>query len=828
MAIWIWRWRRTMLEKAQWIARAAFRRFARLATTFRKCRMLISGQARGAWKGCGAPHARFARTPIRAAELFSQTTKAPRTAEFSPTDRLSRAEGALQSRGARKAGMLESQNFFLKVFARVSPVFLALGLAFFSAHASLARENSETHNNSNRRQAAATQFAHAEGLRAELNSKPAEKRTLSAYKQVVSSYRRVYLITPHAAEVPDALLAVAELYSEMGDKFGRSYYQLAADSYKFLLHEYPTSHYGQDAMLRTARLQKDQLGDAVGASKTFEEFLKKYPRSSRKREAQESLAELALLRTSEETPAAKSEGAGESEKTAEAAESSRRVPAEAVPVYAAANSGKVPRLRRIGTSASADSTRVTIDLEDLVQYASARIRNPDRIFFDLHAARLTPELARQNIHVEGDLLSAVRVAQNQAGVVRVVLNVSGVKDYTASLLSNPPQLVIDLYPDSHGAVVRAAKAKRNARQGDEDANVDSAAPREEGSGVQAVATAVARVEPFGPPASLAGTAVNPTGSDASGSSVSGPRNSSLVDNATTATARGGKSRKNAKSLGAKPDLIRPASAALPTRDGQSTLTRTLGLKISRIVIDAGHGGHDTGTIGPTGLMEKDLCLDVAQRLGKIIHQRLPGAEVVYTRADDTFIPLEERTNIANQAKADLFLSIHANSSRDHAARGIETYYLNLKGSAEAMEVAARENASSQEGVHELQDLVKRIARTEKIDESRELAEDIQDSLAKRVEKSGKSIRNRGVRKAPFVVLIGADMPSILTEISFLSNPADEKLLKKPEQRQKVAEGLYQGVVSYLESMNSVTLNLPAKSGAGRPSAAAVEQSRNQN
>src|SRR5207245_4030696 len=176
-----------------------------------------------------------------------------------------------------------------------------------------------------------------------------------------------------------------------------------------------------------------------------------------------------------------------------------------------------------------------------------------------------------------------------------------------------------------------------------------------------------------------------------------------------------------KSSNGKPDLVQPASTPQPTRGGQSTLTRALGLKVGRIVIDAGHGGHDTGTIGPTGLMEKDLCLDVALRLGKIIEQRLPGADVVYTRSDDSFIPLEERTNIANQAKADLFISIHANSSRDHAARGIETYYLNLKGSAEAMEVAARENATSQGGVHDLQDLVMKITKTEKIDESKELA-----------------------------------------------------------------------------------------------------------
>ena len=282
--------------------------------------------------------------------------------------------------------------------------------------------------------------------------------------------------------------------------------------------------------------------------------------------------------------------------------------------------------------------------------------------------------------------------------------------------------------------------------------------------------------------------------------------------------------------GKKPDFVQPASAPLPTRDGQSTLTRALGLKIGRIVIDAGHGGHDTGTIGPTGLMEKDLCLDVALRLGKIIQQRLPSADVVFTRSDDTFIPLEERTHIANEAKADMFVSIHANSSQDTAARGIETYYLNLKGSPEAMEVAARENATSDQGIHELEDLVKQIARTEKIDESREFAEDVQDSLSKRVQKTAKVVKNRGVRKAPFVVLIGADMPSILTEISFLSNPADEKLLKQPEHRQRVAEGIFQGIAGYLQSLNSVTVNqnnspVPRKTTT---SASAAEASRNRN
>src|SRR6266404_305707 len=597
MAIWTWRWRRTMLERALWTARTVFRHFAKRATTCRKYRMLISAQARDAWKICGPIRAQSARNPIRAGESFLQTSEA---SGFSELRNGVRAAGALHGSRARKAGMLAGQNFLQKLFARVSPVFLVLALAFFCAQTSLAGEVSEASNNADRRAAASAQFARAEDLRAELNSKPIDKRALSDYKQVVSSYRRVYLITPHANEVPDALLAVAELYSEMGDRFGRSYYQVAVDTYKFLVHDYPTSHYGQDAMLRMAKLQKDQLGDAAGASKTFEEFLKKYPRSGRKREVQESLAEIALLRSGEEAAEPKKEASASdtgkaAEKTAEAAESARKVPADAVPVYAAENSGKVPRLRRIGTSTSADSTRVTIDLEDLVQYASARIRNPDRIFFDLHAARLTPELARQNIHVEGDLLSAVRVAQNQAGIVRVVLTINGVKDYTASLLTNPPQLVIDLYPDTRGAAVRAAKSKRNAAPGPiEEPSVDAAAAREERAGVQAVSTATTRVEPFGPPvpAESGGAIVSSTAATAGGppSALPAPRNSSLMAPASKSRSR------NAKALGGKPDLIQPANAAPPTRDGQSTLTRTLGLKIGRIVIDPGHGGHDTGTI----------------------------------------------------------------------------------------------------------------------------------------------------------------------------------------------------------------------------------------
>jgi len=732
--------------------------------------------------------------------------------------------------------MFGGKKILHKGFARLSPVFVALGCVLTVAAAAPGKTAAKAAATAAvRRQSASTQFARAEEQRAALNSKATEKRTLADYKLVVTGYRRVALITPRASEVPDSLLAVAELYTEMGDRFGRSYYQSAADSYQFLVREYPTSRYCQDATLRAAKLQRDQLGDSALAKKTYEDFLKRYPRSPRKREAQEALAELALLQNGDATNDVTSNSTNASP-TAEDVRANAPVHSGGKSV-GRPGSREIPRVRMIRADANGDTTRVTIDLEDSVQYASGRIANPERIFFDLHAARLTPEVARGNVRVDGGLLTAVRVAQNHEGVVRVVLDVNGVKEYTASMTNNPPRLLIDLYGNSRAAApMRAAKGKRGQEAVVEDSNesavaasgartVQDAAPK--GRGTDADSASEQRAE-------NSKSAIS--GAIGGGATGNGVINDSGAVNNSSAVARnslpGAKSTKSksikATTSSAKPDLIRPASTPQPTRDGQSTLTRALGLKIGRIVIDAGHGGHDTGTIGPTGLMEKDLCLDVALRLGKIIEQRLPGADVIYTRSDDSFVPLEERTNIANQAKADLFVSIHANSSRDHAARGIETYYLNLKGSAEAMEVAARENATAQGGIHELQDLVMKIARTEKIDESKELAEDIQDSLSKRIQKSNKPMKNRGVRKAPFVVLIGADMPSILTEISFLSNPADEQMLKKPEQRQKVAEGLYQGVVSYLESMNSVTMNLPSKPGAGRPGAAAVEQSRNQN
>jgi N-acetylmuramoyl-L-alanine amidase len=524
-------------------------------------------------------------------------------------------------------------------------------------------------------------------------------------------------------------------------------------------------------------------------------------------------------------------------------------PAANVEQVAAANvdasgtkrSGKRALVTGIRHWSTATYTRVAIDLGDNVTYEAARVPNPDRIYFDLHGTRLASELVGKSFAVTDDgFLKRVRAAQYTDDVTRVVLDVNDVTEYSAFLLPNPYRLIIDIHGgkgagSSHPSEQRplAGDPDREQGTGNSEATptVEAPAPRVaamvKATAARPVPNTVAtksknttsevadlsempgRVEATSKPTSKPISAV--VGSDASSDSrrsatgdrqaaadetetPSGVPQTSVTAPATTIKkTRKGKTKADSSTT-AVADAT-PARAAAPMADGETSLVRALGLKIGRIVIDAGHGGHDSGTIGADGIEEKDVVLDVALRLGKLLSERL-GAEVIYTRADDTFIPLETRTAIANKAQADLFLSIHANSSPDASARGVETYYLNFTSDPTALDVAARENAVSDQSIHQLSDLVKKIALKDKIAESREFASDVEGSLYSGLAKGNAGLKDRGVKKAPFVVLIGANMPSILAEISFVTNPKDASQLAQPEYRQRVAESLYKGVARY--------------------------------
>jgi N-acetylmuramoyl-L-alanine amidase len=612
------------------------------------------------------------------------------------------------------------------------------------------------------REDARFQFERAVRMRTTLEGYLEPDRALDDYKRTVSAYHRVYLITPDTEEAAPALIAEGELYREMGRLFDPRYFQAAIDRYNFLLNQYPGSRYRSGALFAIGEIQRDDLDKSADAEASFQEFLRRFPRSARAADARQALKDVSARRDSVHIP-----GQDLGHEAVEPRISERRTPS----------------VEDVRTLTAEDSTRIIVTLEDTIRYDAIRI--PDRIYFDLYKARINPKLAGKTLDVNNGLLKSVRVAQNKPDVVRLVLDVNGSRDYSAFLLSNPVRLVIDVYARPAATATKLLPPPASANEsapakiaGGTSADRFPAAPSESVS----VSPDDKTAEPALPPLRIAAK-----------TSVSQSHLEPLP-------------MPKRNSNGPVSLVPEPLSESKPTRDGQRSLTRALGLKISRIVIDPGHGGHDTGTIGSRGLMEKDLCLDVALRLGHLIEQKLPGAVVIYTRKDDSFIPLEDRTKIANEAKADLFISIHANSSHDPAARGVETYYLNFATSEESMEVASRENALAQESLHDLQDIIKKIARNEKLEESKEFASDIQDSLAQRLQVVSHSEKNRGVKKAPFVVLIGADMPSVLSEISFVSNPNDEKLLRKIDQRQRIADGLYRGIASYLDSLNSLSYN----------------------
>ncbi len=709
---------------------------------------------------------------------------------------------------------------------------LALLLPALPAHARVHRSGSW----------ADAQFAAAQQLQQALEARPLETRTRHDYERVIYAYRRVYLGAPSAGRADPSVVAAAQMTEEMGRRFNDpDILRSAIQQYEFLRSQYPGSKNRFDALFRIGEIYKDDLHDKARSNATFNEFLHRYPRNQFAEAARQALAEPAQpanLRSKDAIGAAKKNPKPTPNSGSEASSAQDNSIQNNSATTAESTYGKPSRVIGIRHWSAPDYTRVAIDLEQDVKFQSQRIEHPDRVFFDLFNTQLDAKLAGKTFDVSDSLLKDIRLSQYKLGSTRVVLDLNDRSDFNASLLSNPPRLIIEVHSGEVHSRNTSTQSKENqndakefsadvdldrpvgktlldsiANNADEpsqptqtniekpnrttvvldhgvkktivEADDEDAVPQDNDQGDKDKdrnkdKADVAKLDPpaadFSPtrPASI----------------IPGARSTS--DHLKSGTA---KSKR-------KPSADLDVREAQPTASGDRSLIRALGLKIGKIVIDPGHGGHDTGTIGPNGLEEKDLVLDVSRRLGKLLQTRL-GSEVIYTRRDDTFIPLETRTAIANQEAADLFVSVHANSSHDPAARGVETYYLNFTSSPEALEVAARENAVSEKSIHELQDLVKKIALREKIEESQEFASDVQRSLHTGLATKNPGMRDRGVKKAPFIVLIGANMPSILAEISFVSNPGDERRLRTADYRQKIAESLYRGIAKYVSGLSGI-------------------------
>jgi N-acetylmuramoyl-L-alanine amidase len=411
-------------------------------------------------------------------------------------------------------------------------------------------------------------------------------------------------------------------------------------------------------------------------------------------------------------------------------------------------------IKSIKRSVLPDVVRLVIEMDGEVPFHDERITDPERLFVDLAPAQTTNALAEQTLRftADSDIVRQVRVGKQANKTTRIVLDAGGVSTYSIYALYQPYRLVIDC--------VRG--------------------PR-----------------PLPPPLPIVGKYFIATWARKLPSTTA--QNAPLLQAAL---------------LSDVPPAPAAEAAAIPEKNatGGFSMARQLGLGVSRIVIDPGHGGHDPGAMG-NGVSEAELVLDIALRVEKLL-QKQPGIEVVLTRKTDDFVSLAERTALANRESADLFLSIHANASEDGSVRGIETYFLNFANNLSAAAVAARENAASGQSMGALPDFVKAIALNNKLDESRDFATYVQRSMIEKLRVANRTTKDLGVKQAPFVVLIGAAMPSVLAEISFVTNPQEAKLLKSSAYRQRIADALFAAIRKYQTSLRSINGQAASASESG--------------
>jgi N-acetylmuramoyl-L-alanine amidase len=421
-----------------------------------------------------------------------------------------------------------------------------------------------------------------------------------------------------------------------------------------------------------------------------------------------------------------------------------RSPAAAptAPSVAASGVATPVTLLEIRREALPDTLRVTLELDREVAFYNERIEGPPRVFIDLSNTRAADALKDATIPFPDGPVRQVRVGRQLNARTRVVLDLSGAGSHSVYAVYNPYRIIID--------IERAAPA--------------------------ATAVLPARRTPIVTKPARAPVVIT---SNASGT----PHPPAAAPPPAEGTAT---------------DSSKPAPAAPPQNtNGSFSLARQLGLGVTRIVIDPGHGGHDPGA-RVNGISEAALVLDVATRLEELLKQQ--DVEVVLTRRTNAYVALEERTSLANRSDADLFLSIHANASTATSARGVETYFLNFAPNPEAEAIAARENSGSAKSMRHLPHIVQAIALNNKLDESRDFATIVQSALYQELRKSNRTLKNLGVKQAPFMVLVGAAMPSVLAEISFMSNRGEATLLKTERYKQQIAEALLAGIMRYQNSL----------------------------
>jgi N-acetylmuramoyl-L-alanine amidase len=593
---------------------------------------------------------------------------------------------------------------------------------------------------------------------------------------------------------------------------------------------YPASGYADNALWQAATVALAAFRvygsdvDREDAERLLSRLVRGYPSSSLRQKATTLLrtAQAPAKRIPTPTRQARVDPPAPPVTPAAATRTVEESPATRVsPAPAVARPAPQALLRKVTRHTFNDFVRVIVELDAEVAFRREEITGPARLYFDFEDTQAAADLQDSVLRFEGPAGRQIRLGRPRASTTRLVVDLDGTESYSVFTLYSPYRLAIDLRhrplapppivarhapsPVGQMAPAVASRAVANDLLTPERI-VPRPLPHPLARRPVATVTPVAarRVAPVMAPPPLTARALRIS-----------PRMKLLRAPESGPTARRIEERLAQDLARKKPPLaasqpialVAPPPAAVPSAPAQNgaggySLARQLGLGVSRIVIDPGHGGHDPGVPGGRHTTESEVVLDVALRLEKLL-AREPGVDVVMTRRTDVFVPLEQRTAMANRAGADLFLSIHANSSRNKQASGVETYFLNFANNPEAEAVAARENATAAQSMHQLTDMVRAITLNNKLDESRDFAQRVQSTLVSRLGVHNDQLRDRGVKQAPFVVLIGAGMPSVLAEIAFLSHQGENDLLRTERYRQRVAEALFEAVVTYQRSLKGL-------------------------
>lgn len=628
------------------------------------------------------------------------------------------------------------------------------------------------------------------------------------WQAVMKPFERSLAAAPKGEYAPKSMYFIGRSLEELSRRsFLKSDRKAALDAFDRMLAAHPKHEWSDDSLYRKGMIWSEQAKDSAQAEAIFKALIANYPKADLAPEARKRLAELQGT-GKDSAPAARSAEAKtpgtDAAKPVVKDEPKPQAPAASAPAASVkADTGLT--LLGIRHWSSSDYTRVVMDLTHDVKYERALVEKTTngnkQLQITLQKTGIAADVMPARTIQDG-ILSQIKVGADSSGGALVTFDLMQMDSYRVFTLPDPYRVVLDIYGAAGGKAVQASSASLPA-----PALSPAASPSQTPVASAKPASTIAAEEKDHVLAALAELQAKQTLE-----SIQKKDAPKKLDAKVPATKNGGAApvavaQKAAPEARSEKEKIPEMEVSAKQKKYSGSLVEQLGLKVRTIMIDAGHGGKDPGAV-TNGLEEKDVNLRMAKILGRTLQAQ--GFEVHYTRTTDKFIPLEERTAMANAKNADLFISLHCNAYKDGSAKGLEVYYLNLATDAQAVRVAARENGVSAKKISDMQFILSDLMLNSKINESRQMAALVEKETL-RTMRPKHPFTSHGSKGAFFYVLTGARMPSILVELGYLTNSAEAAKLNSDEYLETMAKGLAGGVLAYKKKLERFALNESGKS-----------------